>query len=109
MRPGSPVFWLYKARTFSAKVSVMRFSRNSKKWIAGLMATCLALPLAGCSPESSTSTTNTKSTSYPGTPKPPKEQTGTSIGGSSADKGRESAEPNAADDAGTPADQKPNE
>jgi hypothetical protein len=110
MHPGKPVFWLYKAQTFSAKVSAMRFSRNSKKWVSGLLGACLALPLVGCSPEASTTATKPAATST-GASKPPKEQTGSALSGASAEKGREVPEPNPAD-ASTDekrADEKPKE
>src|SRR5512146_1542393 len=94
MHPGNPVFWLYKAQTFSAKVCAMRFSRNSKKWVSGLLAASLALPLVGCSPEAS-STTTKPTTGSTGTSKPPKEQAGSTTGGS-AEKGREVPEPSPA-------------
>jgi hypothetical protein len=109
MRPGKPVFWLYKAQTFSAKVSDMRFSRNSKKWVAGLLGASLALPLVGCSPEASTTATKPGPAASTGTTKHPKEQAGSTLGGSSAEKGREVPEPNPADAQADdkPADEKP--
>lgn len=87
----------------------MCFSKNAKKWISGLMMACLAMPLVGCSPEASTGTTKTAVTGSPG-PKA-KEQTGTSLGDSSIDKGREVPEPDAADPNAEdkPASDKPNE
>ena len=72
----------------------MRFSMISKMCLSGLMVAGLALVLVGCSPESST-TTNKLSGSGAGSR--PKEQTGTSLGDSSIDKGREAPEPNPAD------------
>ena len=108
--PGIPVFWLYKAQTFSAKVSAMRFSMNFKKWVSGLLAASLALPLVGCSPEASTTTTKPAGTAAStGTTKPPKEQAGSTLSGSSPEKGREAPEPNPAEMKadGKAADEKP--
>ena len=109
MHPGKPVFWLYTAQTFSAKVSDMRFSMNSKKWVSGLMAACLAFPLVGCGPEASTSTTKPTTTST-GASKSTKEQTGSSLN-DSVEKGREAPEPSPADAnaADKSASEKPNE
>src|SRR5579863_8952589 len=90
MHPGNPVFWLYKAQTSSAKVCAMRFSMNSKKWISGLLAASLALPLVGCSPEASTTATK-PATGTSGTSKSPKEQAGSTTSGS-VEKGREAPE-----------------
>ncbi len=95
----------------------MCFSVNFKKWVAGLMVACLALPLVGCSPEASTTTTKPRwwmrQTGQMSRcrrrrqARPTKEQAGSTLGGSSAEKGREAPEPNAADPAGAPADEKP--
>ena len=87
----------------------MRFSKNAKKWVSVLMTACLALPLVGCSPEASTTTTKPSTTGAAG--KSTKEQTGTSLGDSSIDKGREVPEPDPADQsAGEKAgSEKPNE
>ncbi|HEY2250441.1 MAG TPA: hypothetical protein VGH74_05250 [Planctomycetaceae bacterium] len=86
----------------------MRFSRNSKKWVSGLLAAGLALPLVGCGPESSTPATKpvtgtTGSARSTETSKPPPEQTGSTTGGS-VEKGREVPEPSPAD---TSAEDKP--
>jgi len=81
----------------------MRFSVISKICLSGLMVGCLALPLVGCSPEASTTTTRPAST---GTGARPKEQTGTSMGDTSIDKGREVPEPNPADQDAAPAEEK---
>ena len=89
----------------------MRFSMISKKWVSGLTVAGLSLLLVGCSPESSTTTTTpTTKPSSPGVPALHKEQTGTSLGDSSIDKGREAPEPNAADpyEDEKPASEKPN-
>ena len=86
----------------------MRFSMISKMCLSGLMVASLALLLVGCSPESSTTTTKPSS---PGAGPRPKEQTGTSLGDSSIDKGREAPEPNPADHSAeeNPASEKPHE
>ena len=105
MHPGNPVFWLYKAQTFSAKVSAMRFSMNSKKWASGLLAACLALPFVGCSPEASSTPATKPVTGTSGMSKPPKEQAGSTTSGS-VEKGREVPEPSAEE---KPASEKPKE
>ena len=68
-----------------------------------MLAASLALPLVGCSYEASTTATKPTTTST-GAPKAPKEQAGSTMSGSSAEKGREAPEPNPAE---TKADEKP--
>jgi hypothetical protein len=85
---------LYKAPTFSAKVNVMSFSANFRKWTASVIVASLALCVVGCGPEAST-----PAPAAGGKTQAAREQAGSTTGGQTK-KGRpETPEPAPAEEA----------